>query len=281
MAWTDSNTVNKHLMALDVLPTDYENVAVELDASGVGQLPHMGIVDSSEQVKLELQLDPQNESLVTLNGESWVQLAYSDLIPEEIIIAEDDTLQNIYKLDTDFCFNHADGKVRRIDGGGITDGASVEIYYRRYQVMTEITDYTIDNSTGKITVVDTGSLEKETTVSVDYQTSAASGADQLISEAITEAEDKILNLLSSDYDASSTDQGLITGATELSVAIVCRGLASRALSDGVPSAEGRSRGWRELAAIYREAAFITLQRFLSSPLPTSGSRKTNSNWNWV
>lgn len=281
MGWTDTDTVKKHLVNLDLCPTVYNDVAAYISATGTAQLPHRGIVSLSEKVKRMLQLEPTAQASVTLNGETWVQLSYSDLVPEEIVIGSDDGLGTVYQRDLDYAFDPENGKVRRIDGGAISDGADVQLYYLRYEVMTKGSDYSIDYSTGVLTRLPGGDLEPETTVWVDYQLSAASGADQLIDEAITEAEDKILARLKDDYNEESTDQGLVTGATELTLAVVCRGMAANALADGVTAAEGRARGWRDLSEHFERSAWLTLRPFLSMPVLKSGDKKSNQSWEWA
>lgn len=280
MGWTDADTVRKHLLSLDNLPTVFTDVEVFLDADGKAALPHRGIESGSDQVKVLKQLIPDSQSGVTLNGETWVALSYDHLMPGEIVVASDDGLGTLYQLDADFCFDPANGKLRRVDGGAISDGASVEVFYQRYEVKTTLIDYTIDLSSGIITRVPTGSIEIETTIYVDYEISDASGVDELLDEALTEAENKILALLKSEYTIESSDQGLITGATELTLAIICRGMATRALSDGRTAAEGRSRAWRNLAIQYEGQAWITLQSFLAVHIPTGATKQGNSNWEW-
>ena len=280
MSWTDSTTIKKHLFDIDKLPTQYTDVELKLDAGGEGSLPHKGIVSGSEKIKQILSMTPTKQSSVTLNGETWMQLSYDNLVPNEIAVSDDDDLSTIYQLDKDYAFDPENGKVRRIAGGGISDGYSVTINYLRYAVKVKNTDYTINYETGTLSVKTDGSLEPETTILADYQVSVESGVDQLISEAITEAEDKILANLKSEYDGGSSDQGIKTGATELTLAIICRGLASRALLDGMTSAEHRSRGWRDLAEQYELAAWRTLRPFLKSPMPVKGAKKTNQSWEW-
>ena len=280
MGWTDTDTVKKHLLSLDQLPTEFTDVEVHLAANGKASLPHRGIVSDSEKVKVIGQLTPEHQSGVTLNGETWVALSYDDLVPGEIVLAADDGLETVYQLDVDYCFDPAQGKIRRIAGGAIGDGASVDVYYVRYTVMTPVIDYTIDLSAGEITRVPTGDLEIETSIVVDYEISVETAVDALLAEALTEAEDKILASLSEDYDVTSTDQGLITGATELTLSIICRGLSSHVLSDGRTAAEGRSRAWRSLAEQYQEQAWRTLQPFLDMHTFTGSKRQGNTNWEW-
>ena len=280
MSWTNSTTVKKHLFDLDKLTVDYADVKVKFEATGVADLPHKGLVSGSEVVKTLASFEPVSDPAIILNGENWTNLTYSKLHPDEIVLTDDDGLETLYRLDTDYAVDFVNGKVRRIDSGGIGDGSSVSVYYLRYSTMVKDTDYTIDYDSGQVTVKAGGALEPDTEIWLDYQLSAASGADQLIDEAITEAEDKILANLKDEYDASSTDQGLKTGAAELTMAVVCRGLASRALSDGLTSAEGRARGWRDLSIQYELAAWRTLRSFLKAPQIAAGSKKSNQSWEW-
>ena len=270
MSWTDTTSVRKHLIDLDQVLTEFNDVRIQFDNDGNAQLPHRGIVTSSESVKRLMSVEPTEQSGVTLNDETWVQL----------VVAEDDGLQTVYLEGVDYAINWTDGKIRRIDGGAISNGSAVQLYYQRYEVMTKDIDYTIDYATGELTVKVAGSLEADTTVLVDYQLSAASGVDDLISQAITQAEDKILARLKDDYNDSSSDQGLITGATELTLSVLCRALASRAVSDGGTSAEGRARAWRELALTYQTAAWHTLRPFMKIPAMNSGAKKANQSWEW-
>lgn len=281
MGWTNSTKVKNHLIDLDRHPTEYQDAQVTFDDNGDIQLPHRGIKSNSEKVKRLSYSAPSSQSGVTLNNEDWAQLNNTDLVPEQVVVAADDGLTQVYTLGIDYTIDWEDGKIRRIDGGSISDGADVLVYYQRYEIMVKDTDYTVDYSDGTIALKDTGDLEPETVVYVDYTLSAASGADDLITQAITEAEDKILSRLKDDYNGSSQDQGLITGATELTLSSVCRALAARALSDGAASAEGRSRAWRELASAYELSAWITLRPFLESPAIRPGNKKSNVSWEWI
>ncbi len=280
MSWTSSEIIKKHLFDLDRLPTEYNDVAVKFNAAGKGLLPHKGLVASSEKIKRLAAMIPAEQSGVTLNGETWVQLNHDNLFPGEIVVTADSDLDTVYEANKDFACNAATGKVRRIASGSINEGAVVKVYYLRYEVMSKTVDYNIDYDSGEITIVVGGSLEPETTVWVDYQISTASGADQLIDEAITEAEDKILSLLKDEYNASSEEQGIKTGAAELTLSIICRGLTSRALGDGETSAEGRARGWRELAVQFETSAWRTLRPYLHTPQLVKGAKKSNQSWEW-
>lgn len=281
MGWTDSETVKKHLFDLDQRFTEFTDASVRIEGNGMGSLPHRGIVASSDTVKRIMQLEPTSQSGVILNGETWRQLSCDNLVPEQIVVCIDEGMGTIYHLDQDYAFNPAEGKIRRIEGGNIPDGGSVQTYFRRYEIMNSSTDYTLDNEAGTLTIKSGGNLVAESTVWVDYQVSVASGADQLISEAIIEAENKILSRLKDEYDGNSQDQGLKTGATELTLAIICRSLVSQALADGCTAAEARARGWRELSETFSRSAWITLAPFLAVPVIRHGDKRSNQSWEWA
>lgn len=280
MSYTDNSTVQEHMLSLKKPVTVFETLPIEINNSGVGTLPHKAIVSESEKVKQIAVTEPVKQASVTMDDETWQALNDSDLVVNEVVVAYDDGLQTIYKLDQDYAVNWKDGKIRRISGGSISNGQNVVVYYMKYEVFEKNTDYTIDYAAGEIEREAGGDLQKDSRVWIDYETSVGEGADQLIDSAITEAEDKIIARLSDDYDAQSQNQGLKTGSTELAVSIVCRGLASSALADGEPSAEARSRGWRELSIMCENSAWITLQPFLAVPILEGSRKKTNSSWNW-
>jgi hypothetical protein len=281
MSWTSAETVKKHLFDLDKLPTEYRDVPIRIGMTGLGELLHKAIVTNSESIKQLEALEPTVQAGVVLNGENWTDLTYTLIKPGEIVVATDDGLQTVYQLDAGYAVDWEAGKLRRINGGSIGSGASVQVYYQRYWNLTRDLDYTIDYSAGQISVTVSGALKADTLVWVDYSVSASSGADQLIDEAINEAENKILARLKSGYGTGSTDQGLETGATELTLSIVCRGLATRALADGNPAAEGRSRAWRKLAEQYESNSVRTLQPFLNSPVVNPGGKRANQSWSWA
>ena len=279
MSWTDSDTVNKHLFNLDRIVTELRDLSVLLDSAGKGLLPHHGIVEASERVKRAILTEPAAQGAITLTGETWTLLGDDNLLPGELVAAQDSGLATIYREGMDYAVDFPGGRIRRIAGGNISSGQSVQVYYLNYELLTAA-DYTIDYGAGEISNTTNGVLKPNTLVYLDYSLNAAAGADQLIPDAIAEAEDKILARLKEGYTASSTDQGLTTGATELTLATVCRALAARALSDGAPSAEPRSKGWRDLADGYEASAWRTLRPFLNSPAPTPGSRRSNQSWEW-
>jgi len=281
MSWTDITTIKKHLADIDRVVTEFRDVPVTVGSDGSGQLPHRGILSGTVAIKRIAALAPDTETSVALTGEGWTNLAHSQLMPGEIVVSGDSSLTTVYLADVDYVADFAEGRIRRISGGAIPDSSTVTVSYRRYTLLTESVDYTVNLSGGTFSRVSGGDLNPDVTVYADYEVSAGCAVDDLAETAIAEAEDKIAARLKSDYSTASTDQGLVTGATELSLAIICRALAARAVTDSVPGAEGRGKIWLELAARYEQAATVTLRPFVESFPVQPGSKKSNASWEWV
>jgi hypothetical protein len=281
MAWTDSETVKAHLPGLDTPDAVVQDEAVRFDALGVAQLSRRGIKNGSEVVKRLATTNPVGPEEVTLPAETWIALPDSPLLPGQSVVSDGWPLGTIYAEGRDFLIDESPGKIRRVAGGSIGDGATVTTWYQTYEALTKDVDYVIDYALGTISIQTGSDLEPGSSIWVDYEQDALASVDGLIDSAITEAEDKIVRRLKSDYSSSSTDQGLVTGATELTLSIVCRSLAVRALSDKAPGAEARAKAWILLAQQFEQTASFTLRSFLASPAITSGKRESNGSWEWV
>ncbi len=280
MAWTDSDTVKKFLPGLTGGATSFRDVPLILSDTGVGQLPHTGLVLASEVVKRLGNDDVEGPEAVTLPSETWVALPDSALLAGEVVAADNWQLETVYSEGVDYLIDTIEGKIRRIAGGAISGGATVKVWYRKYEVLAKDVDYEIDYATGTISLAEESEIPPGATLAVDYELNAASSVEDLIPEAIIQAEDKIVRRLKSGYTTASTDQGLVTGATELTLAIICRSLAVRALGDGLPAAQSRGKSWLELSSLFDRSASKTLKPFMSVPALASGGVQGNGSWEW-
>jgi len=278
MSWTDSSTVKAHLLNVEQPSVAMRDVPVRLDATGSGVVPHRGITSESEVVKRVAAGAPVGPQSVVLTGADWISLADAKLVPGRLVAASDWRLSTIYDEDADFAVDAETGKIRRIAGGSIGDGATVKVFYQPYEVLVRDVDYVFDYGTGVIAPPTGGSLEADTMLYLDYDLPGATGEEVLIEQAITEAEGKILARLKEGYGSGSSDLCLVTGATELALSIVCRGMAAKALSDGQPTAEGRAKLWLQLGAGYETAASVTLRPFLATGTLNPGGRQGNLSW---
>lgn len=266
MAYTDINTVKKHLLQSDVVIASVENEEHTLWGTDSVQLNSALITEDSEKVKtIDLSV-PYEEGARILSGSSWTNLAYGEIVPNSVAAANDELRTTIYTEGVDYVVDYDTGKIRRETGGSIGDGDTVYIWYQYYTVHRKDTDYTVDCGTGTIARISGGGIADGGLIYVDYETTASTVPDQLIEEAITEAEDKIIARLADGYSSSSSDQGLSTGATELAVSIVCNAKAMDIMNRlHAESSDDMARQWREMSVRYEKQAWTTLSRFLKKP----------------
>ena len=276
MSWTTTTIVKKHLqdtgVSIDSV-VDEHHILTDEDSE---QLAHAYITDHSEKVKTIDSNSPYSQGSVKISGTSWKSLDFEQIVPGTMVVADDTFLTTIYIEGVDYTIDYPNGKIRRDTGGGIGDGGTVYIWYQYYTVHTKDTDYTITEETGTIARIDGGGIANGSRVWVDYELDVGSVADSLIEQAIVEAEDKILTRLSSDYSGSSTDQGLKTGATELTLSVVTREMAAEAMRTYPSSkAAALSEQWRKLSIRFEQQAWKTLSMFLATPVVRGARVYTN------
>ncbi len=283
MSWTTLTIARKHLQETSTPATAIEDEVHVLSGTSQVQLACASITSSSEEVKTIDLGSPYEAGTITLTGTAWSNLAHANLVPNSAVVAADAALNTVYVEGTDYVLDYELGKIKRVSGSAIPDGGGVKVWYFYYTVHTKDTDYQINYGTGKLNRIDGGAIADGSTVYVDYTTSAGTVTDDLINQAITEAEDKILARLNDGYSASSTDQGLITGATELTLSLVCSSKAMDVMLK-LPSdeADGAAAQWRALSHRYEAQAWETLDRFLRAHSRRNSVAAQNESWSlWV
>lgn len=279
MSWTSLEIVRKHLQETAAAATAFEDEEHVLAGTAQEQLEHTSITLNSETVKSIDLGSPYSVGSLSLTGTSWRKLPHENLVPNSVVAAGDQQLNTVYVEGTDYVILYGEGRIKRVAGSAIPDGGTVYVWYFYYTAHTRDVDYQIDYDSGKLNRIEGGGIADGATVFVDYSTAAGTVADNLILEAITEAEDKILARLKDEYNASSADQGLTTGATELALAIVCNGKAMDMMlkvpSDDVDGAAGQ---WRAMSQRFEAQAWATLDRFLKARSRRGPSAVRNGSW---
>lgn len=277
MAWTDANTIKLHLQALSV-----DSLAVLfhpclLSGTDAVQLPHGSLASGSVHLYALRANEPSGPTPLTLTGESWYATGVDACAPGSVILAPSDPPLTSYIEGEDYAVLDDTAQVKRIASGAIGSGDTVQVWLLPLVTFTEGVDFEVDYAAGTITRIVTGSLPDSARVLVSYATLAAGASDALIGQAISEAEAKILDRLRDGYSESSTDDGLVIGATELTLSQLCDDLALRTLSSvGDASADDRARRFMELSTRFRERATTTLSKFLKQPLPSAPSLQSNT-----
>lgn len=279
MSWTDLATVRKHLQETTTAATLIEDEEHVLSGIVQVQLEHKSITPDSEEVKTVDLASPYSAGATVLTGYNWASLPHENLVPNSIVVAGDLALDTVYIEGTDYVVDDELGKLKRVAGTSIPDSGTVYVWYFYFTVHVKDSDYQIDYAGGKLNRIDGGSIADGSAVYMDYTTSAGTVTDDLINEAIVEAEDKILARLKGDYGSSSPDQGLKTGATELTLAIICNAKAmDMMLKSPSDQADGAAGQWREMSLRYEDQAWKTLDRFLKAPSRRRPQARINESW---
>lgn len=264
--WTNSALVKTHLLDAFEGSIHFEDLEVTLEGTTASDLPHRLLTPSSETVKWCIGVTPTEET-PTLTDEDWSNLAQDDIVPGSVLVALHPILTNVYAEGEDFIVDYEGGRIRRATGSGIATPMPVYVWYLYFFAFTITTDYLIDYEAGTLTRAGGGGIPSGATILIDYNVAATDIASSLIDNAILQAEDKILGRLSSAYGAGSSDQGLKTGATELTLSIIAQALAIYQLQhETLDVPDDRAHQWRQLASNFENQAWQTLAPFLD-PTP--------------
>jgi hypothetical protein len=277
MSWTDANTIKLHLQALSVDSLTVQFHPCVLSGTDAFQLSHGSLASGNVHLYGLRENEPTGPLPLTLTGESWYATGVDACAPGSVVIAPADPPLSPYTEDVDFAVLDESAQVKRIAAGSIGSGDTVQVWLLPLEVFVEGVDYEVDYTAGTVTRIVTGSLPDPARLLVSYSTNAAGASDALIGQSINEAESKILDRLRDGYSVTSTDDGLVIGATELTLSQICDDLALRSLSAvGDSSADDRARRFMELSIRFRERATTTLSRFLKQPLPSAPSLQPNT-----
>ncbi|MCB1060550.1 MAG: hypothetical protein KDB65_09975 [Calditrichaeota bacterium] len=264
MPFTDLATVRKHLVASNLPETKFENVRVRLDGLIEVDLPHANLESASERVKRIASNFPTVETGVLMVDEKEVALTEKLLIRDTLTMASDRAVSAVYTEEQDYRVDHDAGVVTRMSTGTIPNSFPVVVWYDYYELFSSSADYVIDYVAGTVRRSSGSSIPDGGAVLIDYSVAEGWAEDALINQAILEAQDIIVRALREGYSAASTDQGLQSGATYLTLAIVSRGMAALMLSRNKGSdANSRAREWRELCDKWSEAAWNVLAPFVN------------------
>jgi len=268
MAFTNIDLVKKHILEHELGTIRKENVACRLEGETPFQLPHVLILPGSEKVKAKEQNLPTQESISFASSDT-VQLSHQELIPDTVVVANDSSLGEIYVENVDYSIDYDNGNVTRLSSGSIPAGSSVVIWYLYFRIYTRDADYEMDYTKGQINRKSSGDIEDGQWVLVDYTVEFALLSDEVMENAIKEANDQVLKYIDPSY-TSSTDRSLVTAETYLTVSILCNIKAMEAMTQNVTAGTGWqahsvSLAWSKMSSTYRERAYQLLKNFRKDP----------------
>ncbi|MCB9357573.1 MAG: hypothetical protein H6505_03280 [Calditrichaeota bacterium] len=262
MAFTDLATVRKHLVASNLPETEYENVPITLHGTTQTALPD-ALSLLSVSVKWLADELPTLEDSIVLQDEKESSLLEKRIVPNSFLAASTPTLAQLYLEEHDYRVDYDNGLLRRLASGSIPNSVPVAVWYQYFEEFSDGTDYVVDYTRGTVRRTTGSAIPDGATVLLDYIIAQGTAEDVLIEQAIVEAQDIIVRSLREGYTTSSTDQGLKTGAINLALSIVARGMAALMLTRNTGSdAYSRAREWQQLSDKWLAVAWNVLAPFV-------------------
>lgn len=277
MPFTTLAIVRTHLQAADIGTLEVRDQPVTLHATDPTQLPHQNLAANSETVKWDTRINPTIDGPLTLRDFDWTNLSSGHLVAHSDAVLINLSLATVYVPEADYKLDIVNGRIRRMSGSAIPNLQDVLVCYNAYSLFERGTDYVVDGQQGTIRRTAGSAIPDGAEVIVDYHVEAGGVTDGLIEQAIIEAQDLIERALAPEYNGSSADQGLQTGATQLVLANVARDMAAAALLQRRETdANGRAKEWQNLSGLYETRAWQTLRPFLVPYQIHSPERRSNA-----
>jgi hypothetical protein len=275
MSFTNVSLVKKHISEHHLGVSEMENHPVHLVGGSPVKLPDSNIQIGSEKVKGKESFSPVREEISFSTGDS-IQLLHQELIFDTVVAASDSSLGRIFVENIDYSIDYENGRVTRLSGGSIPALSSIVIFYLYYRVYQKDADYKIDYLKGELTRL-SGAIEDGQWVLVDYKVEYGFLDDDTISQAVAEANERVLKFIDPSF-SESEDQGLITAETYLSVSILCNIKAVEVLNLNLSGSNANllSRSWNMMGEAYLKQAYAILSDFAKTLSTLPGPKAVKS-----
>ncbi len=260
MSFTTIDTVRKHILENHISISEIDSEPVKIDDNSAGLVRYPPVTENSEKVKAKEQIKPDYQDII-FEEQNQVALVKNNLIRDSVVVASDSSLGHIYRENIDYTIEYNTGVISLIPDGDIPHWENISIWYMPFRVYTRGVDYSIDYQTGAIKRLAPGDIEIGQWLYVDYTTEHVFITDETIANAISEANEQVLNFIDSVY-SSSTDRSLVVAETYLSISVICRIKAMWAVSSG--SNNNISATWSALSDQYKRDAYNLLEKFIGS-----------------
>jgi hypothetical protein len=246
MSYTNIDSVKKHINFSDISGGPKRDNPVVFAGQEWIKLPGRGIVEHSVAVKAVKNIAPTFETV--LLDSAAVTLIHKYLVPGSATVASDSSLGTIYVENVDFALDSTNGTIQRLEDGSIPAATIVSVWYYYYSLYGEGVDYSIDYTEGRIRRLSGGEIQPGQGLLVDYELSSASLSDEVVLEAVAEAN-AVIEKEIDPQKIFGADAALQAAATYLAAALVCRIAAAGDLSSG--STRQTAASWLALCESFR------------------------------
>jgi hypothetical protein len=192
-------------------------------------------------------------------GESRILFIGSPIIPGSVLVASDGSLGQLYVEGLDYVMEYGSGAINIKTGSSINVNQEVTVWYQEYHVYSPGADYLMDSSRGSVKRVASGNIGDGETVYLDYRPLFSSYKDELLSNAVAEANALVERAVDPERQFGA-DLVLQSAATYRALEIVCRASAARELSS-LGRNDKAALAWMKLADSHAVRSEFLLNSF--------------------
>ncbi len=256
MSYTNVELVSHHLAT--ALPSQEKVVDQPLVIQNDYVMFFSGPVEQSSVIVKSVQSTVPSRVTITLSsGKNSV--ASSPLVAGSVVVASDSSLGTVYTENVDYVVDDAGGNLYIKDGGDLSQGQTVTVWFVAYTVYADGSDYQLDADRGCIKRLSGGSIAAGETVHLDYTPIYKNFREELLTGAVLQANGMIEREIDPDGQFGA-DPVLQASATYQALEIVCRASAAGELA----RQQGHDRTatvWLELAEAYSRRSEKLLRSF--------------------
>jgi hypothetical protein len=266
VSYTNADLVQQHL-AVRALPADLtQNRALTL--SGIAHVRFSEGAIDPDSLTVKSHRYANLGRITAALGEEGTALPQGRLVPGSVAVASDSSLGALFIENQDFVVDHAAGRLYVKEGGSLSYGTSVSVWYLPFTLYEAGVDYDFDADAGELWRRSGGVIANHETVLVDFAPARSAIESSSVEAAVRAAN----GLVSRQVDPArefGADPLLALAATYLALGIVCRGGAARTLATSASNARS-AESWLKLATEYSGLAERLLDDFRpGSPRPAT------------
>lgn len=260
MSFTSLEIVRKHILEKHLGINRIDSEPIQLLAENHVRVAFPPIQNGTEIVKAITRIKP-NFQMISFESSQQVTLSEKPIVKDTVVIASDSSLGLVYQENLDYIVDYAAGIVTRIPTGAITSTQNLIIWYLPYRVYIKDIDYQISYTKGEVARLSDGAINSGQSLEIDYVSEFGIVDDDVINNAINEANEAVLNYIDNSY-INSVDKSLVIGETYLAIAILCRIKAVESVSAGI--SENLKSSWLAIADQYKNEAYSFLGKFAAA-----------------
>jgi hypothetical protein len=257
MSYTHADVVRQHLAPVEAAGEAVHDQAVVIPSGGTVRF-FSGAVDADSVVVKSIRNDTRLKQQLLLSSQQ-VPVVSGPIVPGTVVVASDSSLGKVYTENRDYVVSYASGTLSVKPDGELSVGMTVSLWCHPYTLYEQGVDYSLDEDRAQLTSLTSGNMSAGEMVWVDYRPVFGGYNDELVNQAVTEANATVATEVDPDREFG-TEPLLQAAATYRALAVVARSTASRHLGSGRGSYRDADT-WLRLAEQYASRADELLRSF--------------------